>query len=506
MFTKAYTEPMKTPQHVFSSICKHIKDHPGDYPLVSDMTYRSIADHKVDQSTEYFDPSIVKKGDIIYLDDWYIPWFTKYVHPKIKYPYILISISTSGWHPEPGVFDYNEKNGWPPPVEATRTLLYDSKVAAWFGKNMMLSRHPKAFQIPLGQNLIYWGSLYDRWSVNCHKNLVDMSMQKNDSKQFLLYLNMTLKTDPSRTDVAKLFQDKPYCLSRIIGGKHKVIPKTQYFEELASCTFTLAPRGIGMDTVRLWEALLLNCIPIVKHCELDDLYADLPILFIDEWEQINEKFLIEKEKEIKSKSFSRDKAFFDFWANKIYKVQESIRKNKNTFSNLQATKFPTTSLNNLLLVIKKNTKKNDSLICKGAVLGLRPFQLIGAGSHLSKLYVQDKWGAYGNEKSDDHLKIFSSDPLLLNRDKIIPINHWDCTSFLFGKDNSSKTHVFLDLTYIRHNFVNDIGSLFSKAPSKTLFCGNLAEEPYLKRVVQEYFKKQNHKVNFQGDIWFVIKK
>ena len=111
----------------------------------------------IDATTEYFDADVVQRGDTIYLADWYISWFVKYIHPHIKHPYILISNDTDGSHPEFGSFDYNENNGAPPDVQAVRTLLYDPKVAVWFCKNMLLSRHPKIVQIPIGQNIIVLG-------------------------------------------------------------------------------------------------------------------------------------------------------------------------------------------------------------------------------------------------------------------------------------------------------------------------------------------------------------
>src|SRR3990167_3992727 len=126
-----WAEPIKTPQHVFNgAINCMLQDNPGNYPFPTDMTFRKFADHSIDPKTEYFDPELVKRGDTIYLSDWYIPWFTRYVHPKIKHPYILISNDSDEWHPNSGIWDYDEKNGWYPPVDATRVLLYDSKVAA----------------------------------------------------------------------------------------------------------------------------------------------------------------------------------------------------------------------------------------------------------------------------------------------------------------------------------------------------------------------------------------
>ncbi|GAI39576.1 unnamed protein product, partial [marine sediment metagenome] len=239
-------------------------NHPGNYPFPTDMTFRKYADHKADKTIEFFDPDAVQKGDTIYLSDWYIPWFITEVHPKIKHPYILISCDTDGRHPESGRWDYSEKNNWPPSVETMRTLLYDPKIAAWFCKNMVISRHPKIVQIPIGQNIIYFGLLPE------HDYLLELAKQSSLHKKYLLYMNMQLTTNPVRLLIAKLFQDRPFCVSRT-GG----LPRPQFLEELSQSKFTIASPGYGPDIVRFWEAIVVNCIPIVKHCDLDDLYSDL---------------------------------------------------------------------------------------------------------------------------------------------------------------------------------------------------------------------------------------
>lgn len=62
--------------------------------------------------------------------------------------------------------------------------------------------------------------------------------------------------------------------------------------------FWLSPRGNGIDCHRTWEALYLDTIPIVWSSTLDSLFANLPILVIKDWKEINENFLKTKFHEI----------------------------------------------------------------------------------------------------------------------------------------------------------------------------------------------------------------
>jgi hypothetical protein len=60
----------------------------------------------------------------------------------------------------------------------------------------------------------------------------------------------------------------------------------------------ISPRGNGLDTHRLWEALYLGSLPIVKTSSLDLLYQNLPVLIVQEWEQVTEELLRKKAKEL----------------------------------------------------------------------------------------------------------------------------------------------------------------------------------------------------------------
>ena len=82
----------------------------------------------------------------------------------------------------------------------------------------------------------------------------------------------------------------------------------------------MCPRGCGLDTYRMWDCLYLGCIPIVVKYEGYADYSDLPILFIDKWEDylnITEDYLENKWKEMVEKNYNYDKLHFSWWQNKI---------------------------------------------------------------------------------------------------------------------------------------------------------------------------------------------
>ena len=59
--------------------------------------------------------------------------------------------------------------------------------------------------------------------------------------------------------------------NNIAGNPHLVA----YYKKVAAHKFVVAPRGNGIDTHRLWEALYLGCVPVVGKSALDGLYAEV---------------------------------------------------------------------------------------------------------------------------------------------------------------------------------------------------------------------------------------
>lgn len=93
-----------------------------------------------------------------------------------------------------------------------------------------------------------------------------------------------------------------------------------YYETIARSKFMICPRGCGLDTYRMWDCLYLGCIPIVVKYDGYKDFEDLPILFIDKWEDylsLSEKYLNIKYGEMLDINFNYDKLKFSYWENLI---------------------------------------------------------------------------------------------------------------------------------------------------------------------------------------------
>lgn len=138
-------------------------------------------------------------------------------------------------------------------------------------------------------------------------------------KKNLTYINFNISNYPIER---KLIFDKFSNESWVkIGNIENTIDgRIQFLRDIKSSKFVFCPRGNGVDTHRIWETLYMGSIPIVKYEKTHHLFTDLPILFIDNWEIINEDFLNEKYEEIINKDWNMDKLKISYWESFIKKL------------------------------------------------------------------------------------------------------------------------------------------------------------------------------------------
>jgi hypothetical protein len=142
-------------------------------------------------------------------------------------------------------------------------------------------------------------------------------------KNNLVYLNFSIDTFPVlRNQVFNTFKDKTWV--KIGETIFTIEGRKKYLQEIKSSKFVLCPRGNGIDTHRIWEALYMGSIPIVIYEDAHHLFTDLPILFIDDWNEINEDFLNQKYDEMSIVDWSYDKLKLSYWENFIKQKINSI--------------------------------------------------------------------------------------------------------------------------------------------------------------------------------------
>lgn len=271
----------------------------SSYPYIAGDTFRSIANQVFDETTQRINISTIKKGDIIFIKTDYLNRFINEIFPAMKQPIIIITHNSDCM--VPGSIDKTIFNNF----------LDNKNIIAMFSQNVEKFQHEKLFSIPIGIANQEWP----------HGNISIFTRTMKHIPQerpYLLYMNFSPSTYPQeRPYIFHLFKDKTFCT--VASPKNLEV----YLTEMALHKFTISPRGNGIDCHRTWEALLTGSIPIVRKSDLDVLYKDLPVLIIDDWEEITEEFLTLKYSEINQKQYKFHKKFAGYWLKKILNIQKN---------------------------------------------------------------------------------------------------------------------------------------------------------------------------------------
>ena len=193
----------------------------------------------------------------------------------------------------------------------------------WFSINKTIPNNLQFTSIPYGLN--YWTLNYNPYfgeeiqNFNYQnftlENIINSSV--HFSKRIpKIYANFHLnRTDERhggyRTKLQKIIP------SGIIYYETSILPRRQSWKNCSNYSFVVSPFGHGFDCIRTFESLCLGCIVIMKKSFLDIIYCDLPVLLVDNWEDINETLLKETIISFSNKKFNYDKLKMDYWINLV---------------------------------------------------------------------------------------------------------------------------------------------------------------------------------------------
>lgn len=136
-------------------------------------------------------------------------------------------------------------------------------------------------------------------------------------KQIKIFICYNPGTNPAeRNPPIEMFSDKPW--ATWLEGYNNIDLVKPYFDAMIRHQFVLCPDGNGYDTIRLWEALYLGCIPIVKPHVFTEYFAErLPIVIVNDWSEITLKFLVNKLQEMDHREYDLDMLKMSYWRKAI---------------------------------------------------------------------------------------------------------------------------------------------------------------------------------------------
>lgn len=177
---------------------------------------------------------------------------------------------------------------------------------ALFGNNFN-SADPRAHYLPMGRDF---------------RGKETHSLPPSAKKDKLVYCNFSLNTHSVRPKVWEAIRSKPFVCSQHMGEYLDYsLSHQEFYSQLASSKFCIAPRGNAIETFRMWDCLCVGTIPIVvREALLYQDLEDLPILFLDSYEQfsdLTESGLEAVYTDMLSRDWNYEKLRLSYWLNRI---------------------------------------------------------------------------------------------------------------------------------------------------------------------------------------------
>ena len=131
-----------------------------------------------------------------------------------------------------------------------------------------------------------------------------------------------------------LSDERKLCFKKIDKSICLFEKKFQYrnftWKKQSEFAFVLCPEGAGVDTHRIWEAILLGCIPILKKNGISNLFSKLPIIIVNNWNEININYLKDEYEKIINKKFDFSSLFLKYWKLKFANDETKFELEKMT--------------------------------------------------------------------------------------------------------------------------------------------------------------------------------
>jgi len=255
----------------------------------------------------------------IYVCTHLLTYFVLSILPKITIQFYLVS----------GDSDLDvQQEGLTP--ELFNKLVESPYLLRWFAQNITDPPAPKVIQMPIGLDYHtisnepnHWWKMHTEGSKPTEQeavlNHIRQNMKPFDERKCEIYSNIhhTLYRQGDKENDRQRAVDILYNKPNLIMQAGWNLPRSQTWQQMCKYSFVLSPFGNGYDCHRTWEALCLGAIPIVRAKHFKHLFADLPVLNVDEWSDITQELLQNTIREFKQKSFNYDKLTLKYWTDQM---------------------------------------------------------------------------------------------------------------------------------------------------------------------------------------------
>ena len=297
-------------------------------PFISDDYFASKGDIILNtkMSYELIEEKLYEKSqNIIVIDVIVLRHYLKFLL-NIESSFVLITLNQTNCNPyeEYPQGNKNLKNDYD-------KILEKSNLICWYTKNPSIV-HPKLKGIPLGSKWRWTRTdFFIEEKTNAYNILMKHCLYAKENfekkkEKLLYYGSMNLETTAGAP--YKAHNNIRKKMRKEMGTRYKFVGNhsfENYFKHMSEYKFVICPPGRGIDTHRCWESLMVGCIPImIKVDSMNELYEDLPVLLVDNYENINDEFLNKEYENIRKGTYNFDKLYTDYWDKEFDKYDLSL--------------------------------------------------------------------------------------------------------------------------------------------------------------------------------------
>lgn len=261
----------------------------------------------------------IQDGQVVYVTTTRFPDFLSEILPGIDVQFVLVT----------GDSDIAAPGGlWATramPIPAA-SLISDPRLKHWFAQNCDID-HPKVTPVPIGLDYHTlaecrgghrWGPSGTPAQQEAELKEIISSMPVLGDRPLLCLANFHFSLFGERHKCLRALRGKPFVVFQ-----KEFLPRGKTWKAHAGCSFVASPPGNGVDCHRTWEAMVLNTIPIVRRNSLQALFHDLPVMLVDDWNEVDEAALLRFKQSIETSTFNTRKLTLDYWAREFRAAAES---------------------------------------------------------------------------------------------------------------------------------------------------------------------------------------
>jgi hypothetical protein len=179
-------------------------------------------------------------------------------------------------------------------------------VKYWFAINCESSRE-NVEAMPFGQSI---GSTQRTMSSIEEINKLLATEKTIDNDIFVCFSD----NDADRASAKKILREKSFATVS------NNLPMGKFFSNIYHHNFMVSPRGNGIDCCRTWETIYLKSYPIVRRHAVYNHFADMPIAFVDDWNEISPEWIAGQKRALANRSPER--AYLEYWLKRIAEAKK----------------------------------------------------------------------------------------------------------------------------------------------------------------------------------------